>query len=204
MEALLRNDFTTHYGLPVCTEPDLVITTKEPYFEIEDTATRNLVLHTNNGNGMARLSNPALLTVSVVNYDKFMTSLPSHFEKGLKRCDMALTSQSQFILGELKDRNISKPKKKRSVRSGAKEQLFVSLTTLLAVPQIAALANSKNVKKCCYFNKQTNAPALLSTTTAFNRLSTLFQDGFKMSHPGIEGYNFELWEYLGGQTLTLT
>ncbi len=204
MEALLRNDFTTHYGLPVCTEPNLVITTNESYFEIEDTAARDLVLHTNNGSGMARFSNPSLLTVSVSNYDKFMTSLPHHFEKGKKRCDMALTSQSQFILGELKDRNINKPKKKRSVRSGAKEQLFVSLTTLLAVPTIAALANSKNVKKCCYFNKQTNAPALLSATTAFNRLSTLFQDGFKMSHPGIEGHNFEFWEYLGGQTLTLT
>ncbi len=204
MEAILRNDFTTHYGLPVCTEPNLVITTKESYFEIEDTAARELVLHTNNGSGMARFSNPSLLTVSVANYDRFITSLPSHFEKGKKRCDMALTSQSQFILGELKDRNISKPIKKRSVRSGAKEQLFVSLTTLLAVPTIAALANSKNVKKCCYFNKQTNAPALLSATTAFNRLSTLFQDGFKMSHPGIEGHNFEFWEYLGGQTLTLT
>lgn len=204
MEALLRNDFTTHYGLPVCTEPNLVITTKESYFEIEDTAARDLVLHTNNGSGMARFSNPSLLSVSVANYDKFMTSLPSHFEKDKKRCDMVLTSQSQFFLGELKDRNISKPKKKRSVRSGAKEQLFVSLTTLMAVPKIAALANSKNVKKCCYFNKQTNAPALLTATTAFNRLSTLFQDGLKMSHPGIEGNNFEFWEYLGGQTLTLT
>jgi hypothetical protein len=204
MEALFRIDFTTHYGLPICTEPDLVITTKEPYFEIEDTITRNLVLHTNNGSGMARFSNPSLLTVSVVNYDKFMTSLPSHFEAGLKRCDVVLTSQSQFIVGELKDRDISKPKKKRSVRSGAKEQLLVSLTTLLAVPQIAALANSKNIKKCCYFNKQTNAPALLSATTAFNRLSTLFQDGFKMSYPEIERHNFEFWEYLGGHTLTLT
>lgn len=204
MEALLRNDFTTHYELPVCTEPNLVITTKESYFEIDDTAARDLVLHTNNGSGMARFSNPSLLSVSVANYDKFMTSLPSHFEKGKKRCDMVLISQSQFILGELKDRNISKPKNKRSVRSGAKEQLLVSLTTLIVVPKIAALAKSKNVKKCCYFNKQTNAPALLSATTAFNRLSTLFQDGFKMSHPGIEGHNFEFWEYLGGQTLTLT
>ncbi len=204
MEALLRNNFTTHYGLPVCNEPNLFITTKESYFEIEDTAARDLVLHTNNGSGMARFSNPSLLTVSIVNYDKFVTSLPSHFEKGIKRCDMVLTSQSQFVLGELKDRNISKPENKRSIRSGAKKQLFVSLTTLLTVPQIAALANSKNVKKCCYFNKQTNAPALLSATTAFNRLSTLFQDGFKMSHPGIEGHNFEFWEYLGEQTLSLT
>ncbi|MDI9312620.1 MAG: hypothetical protein QM535_20590 [Limnohabitans sp.] len=84
MEALLRNDFTTHYGLTVCTEPNLVITTNESYFEIEDTAARDLVLHPNNGSGMARFSNPSLLTVSVANYDKFMTSLPSHFENGKK------------------------------------------------------------------------------------------------------------------------
>jgi hypothetical protein len=204
MEALLRNDFTTHYGLPICTEPNLVITTKESYFEIEDRASKDLVLHTKGGRGMARFSNPSLLAISVTNYDKFMTSLPSHFEKGKKRCDMVVTSQSQFILGELKDRDISKPKKKRSVRSGSKEQLFVSLTTLLAVPQIAALANSKKIKKCCYFNKQSNAPALLSATSAFNRLSTLFQDGFKMSHSGIESHDFEFWEYVGVQTLTLT
>jgi hypothetical protein len=36
------------------------------------------------------------------------------------------------------------------------------------------------------------------------RTIILFKDGFKMSHPGIEGHNFEYWEYLGEQTLTLT
>lgn len=204
MENLLRNDYTAHYSLAICIEPNLIIQTNDTYFEIEDTVARDLVLHTNKGSGMARFSNPNASVITIANYDKFVTSLPNHFQNGKKRCDMVLTSQSQFILGELKDRNISTSKKKRSVRSGAKDQLLVSLTTLIAVPRIAALANSKNVKKCCYFNKQTNAPALLNAPTAFNRLSTLFQDGFKMSHPGIEGHNFEFWEYLGGQTLTLT
>lgn len=204
MEVLLKNDFTTHYGLPACIEPNLVIQTNETYFEIEDTLAREIAIHITNGDGMARFSNPNALTITIANYDKFVTTLPNHFQNGIKRCDIALTSQSQFILGELKDRNINKPKKKRRVSSDAKKQLFVSLTTLLAVPTIAALANSKNVKKCCYFNKQTNAPVLINATTAFNRLSRLFQDGFRMSHPGIEGHNFEYWEYLGGQTLTLT
>lgn len=204
MEALLRDDFTAHYQLAACTESNLVITTRESYFEVEDTAAKDLVLHTSVGGGMARFSNPARLTVTVANYDKFMTSLPSHFQEGKKRCDLLLTSDSQFILGELKDRIISNRNQKRGVRSVAKGQLLVSLTTILAVSSIAVLANSKNIKKCCYFNKQSNSPALLSATTAFNRLSTMFQDGFKMSHPGIERHNFEYWEYLGGQTLTLT
>ena len=117
---------------------------------------------------------------------------------------MVLTSQSQFVLGELKDRNISKPENKRSIRSGAKKQLFVSLTTLLTVPQIAALANSKNVKKCCYFNKQTNAPALLSATTAFNRVSTLAPHGFLLANADIQNFDFELWEYSGNQTILLS
>lgn len=129
MEDLLRNDFTTHYDLPVCNEPNLVIQTNETYFEIEDTATREIALHTINGDGMARFSNPKALAITIVNYDKFVTSLPIHFAIEKKRCDMALTSQSQFILGELKDRNISNPKKKRSVSSDAKKQLFVSLNT---------------------------------------------------------------------------
>lgn len=204
MENILRNDYTAHYGLPVCIEPDLAIQTRATYFEIEDAVTREITLHTINGRGMARFSNPNALAITIVNYDKFVTSLPTHFQTGRKRCDMALTSQSQFILGELKDRDISKSKKKLSVRSDAKKQLLASLSALIDVPEIAALANSKNIRKCCYFNKQTNAPALLSATIAFNRLSTISLDGFKMSHPGIEGYNFEFWEYLGGQTLTLT
>jgi hypothetical protein len=74
----------------------------------------------------------------------------------------------------------------------------------MAVPQFLALTNNKTIKRCCYFNKQTSSPAILTATTAFNRLSLIFQDGFQMSHPAIEGQNFEFWEYLGGHTLTLT
>lgn len=204
MENILKIDFTAHYGLPTCTEPGLVIQTNEPYFEIEDTSTRQIAIHTINGRGMARFSNPSLFDATIANYDKFISSLPSFFEEGKKRCDMVLTTPSQFILGELKDRNISNSKKRKKIRKVAKIQLFESLTTLIVVPQIATLANSKVVKKCCYFNKQTCAPTIITATTAFNRLSTIFQDGFQMNHPAIEGYNFEFWEYLGGHTLTLT
>jgi hypothetical protein len=200
MEDLLRNDFTAHYGLPVCVEPNLVIQTNETYFEIEDTVTREIALHTINGGGMARFSNPKALAITIANYDKFVTSLPNHFQNGRKRCDIIVCDDGRnLILGEIKDSPNIKHHRKE-----AKKQLYESLTTLMAVPQFLALTNTKTVKRCCYFNKQTSAPSLIIATKAFNRLSTLFQDGFKMSHPAIEGQNFEFWEYLGGQTLTLT
>lgn len=200
MEALLRNDFTAHYGIPVCIEPNLAIQTNETYFEIEDTVTREIALHTINGGGMARFSNPNALAITIANYDKFVTSLPNHFQNGRKRCDIIVCDDGRnLIFGEIKDSPNSKQHRKK-----AKKQLYESLTTLMAVPQFLALTNNKTVKRCCYFNKQTSSPAILTATTAFNRLSLIFQDGFQMSHPAIEGQNFEFWEYLGGHTLTLT
>lgn len=200
MEDLLRNDYTTHYGLPVCIEPNLVIQTNETYFEIEDTVTREIALHTVMGSGMARFSNPNQLAITIANYDKFVTSLPNHFQNGRKRCDIIVCDDGRnLIFGEIKDSpNI------RQHRYKAKKQLYESLTTLLAVPQFLVLTNNKTVKRCCYFNKQTKSPAIINATTAFNRLSVIFLDGFKMSHPAIEGHNFEFWEYLGGHILTLT
>ena len=148
---------------------------------------------------MARFSNPDALTVVIVNYDKFITVLPHRFQNGRKRCDILVSDNGgNLILGEIKDSpNVKQHRKK------AKKQLFESLTTLIAVPEFLTLANNKTIKKCCYFNKQTDSPALITATTAFNRLSTIFQDGFQMSHLGIEGYGFEFWEYSGAQTLRL-
>jgi hypothetical protein len=199
MEDLLRNDFTAHYGLPVCVEPNLVIQTKETYFEIEDTASRELVLHTVFGNGMARFVNPNAINVTIANYDKFVTSLPNHFQRGKGRCDLVVCDADRnLILGEIKD----SPQIKH-YRKIAKKQLSESLTTLLEVPQILAFSKEKTIKRCCYFNKQSNAPATITATSSFNRLSAIFQDGFQMSHPEIENKNFEFWEYLGGQTMKL-
>lgn len=204
MEDLLRNEYTAHYGLPVCNEPNLVIQTNETYFEIEDTEAKEIVLHTLVGQGMARFSNPNSIAITIANYDKFVTSLPNDFQRGKDRCDILLVSQSQFVLGELKNRNIINPDKRKEIRRKAKEQLFKSLIDLLAVPRIKTLVNSKNVRKCCYFNRQSKAPNILTATTAFNRLSLTFQDGFQMSHLAIESQGFEFWEYLGEHTLTLT
>ncbi|MCH8569728.1 MAG: hypothetical protein LAT67_15750 [Balneolales bacterium] len=200
MEDLLRINFTAFYGLPVCTKPDLVIKTDESYFEVEDTSAGEIVIYTNVGRGAARFSNPVSSSITIANYDKFLTSLPHNFQNARKRCDLVISdSEKCIILGELKDSpNVKHHRKK------AKKQLLESLTTLLAVPQIYESFNNKVVKRCCYFNKQAKSPAFINASSAFNKLAAIFPDGFKMSHPGIEEYDFEFWEYLSGQTLALT
>ncbi|MFT5915816.1 MAG: hypothetical protein ACI81T_002319, partial [Bacteroidia bacterium] len=92
MEDLLRKELTTHYSIPVCTTSNIFIATDETYFEIEDMNTREILLHTIRGNGMANFSNPDKIEVTVTNYDKFVSSLPHHFEHGRKRCDILVSS----------------------------------------------------------------------------------------------------------------
>jgi hypothetical protein len=200
MEELLRNDFTTHYHLPFCAAISLIIETEEAYFEIEDTK-KEIILHTERGRGMANFSNPSKMPLTIVNYDKFMTSLDNDFQRGKDRCDIIVNSKGNqyFILAELKDSpNIKNHRKK------AKKQLLASLATLVEVEKIKEVITSKTVKKCCYFNKQSKSPQLIEAVKAFNRLATGFTDGFQMSQADIEAFNFEFWEYTGEQTLTFT
>jgi hypothetical protein len=207
MEFLLRNDFTAHYGLPTCTTPDLIIQTNELYFEIEDTASQEIQLHIAKNQGMAKFSNPDGLGITIANYDKFLSNQDHTFQLGKKRCDILVTcddGKGYFILGELKDRIIDKAKKQNQVKKGAKEQLRQTLKTIIVVPNILAYINTKSQKRCCYFNKQSTAPAPISAVSAFNRLANLFTQGFKMSNPDIEAMNFEYWEYTGDQTLRMT
>ncbi len=205
MEDLLRKELATHYNLPVCTTANIFIVTEETYFEIEDTETREIILHTTRGNGMANFSNPDKIEIVIVNYDKFVSDLPHHFQHGRRRCDILLISENNgcFVLGELKDRNINNSNKRQSIRRGAKDQLLKSLETLIDVQKILDYINTKSDKRCCYFNKQSSSPRIINATTAFNRLPNIFSDGFKMSFPNIEALNFEFWEYTGEQTLTI-
>jgi hypothetical protein len=205
MENLLRNDFTTHYGLPACTTANLSIATAEPYFEIEDTASKDILMHTVRNQGMAKFSNPNRLGITIGNYDKFLSSQDASFQRGKKRCDIIVSCNSSryFILGELKDRIIDVTKKQKNVRKGAKKQLQETLNTLVAVPSILTHINSKSHRRCCYFNKQATAPPIISAVSAFNRLPNLYPEGFRMANPDIEAMNFEYWEYIGDQTLTL-
>ncbi len=198
MENFLRNDFTTHYHLDTCTASDFVVITDDPYFELEDTQ-GEIVLHSSVGMGMARFSNQSRLSISIANYDKFVTGLPNAFQRGKRRCDIIVCDDTMFfILGEIKDSSNLKHHRKE-----AKKQLLASLLTLKAVPQILEEINRKTVKRCCYFNKQPNVPTPINAVTAFNRLPAFFAQGLQMSHAGIEEQNFEFWEYAGTQTFML-
>lgn len=197
----------SHYNLSAPATTNWFVQTEETYFEIEDTNAGEIVLHTTRGLGMSKFSNRDALDITIFNYDKFITSINDEpFKHCRKRCDILLDSSNQryFILGEIKDKALLTDKKKKNVRSESKKQLLSSLQTILAVAEINAHINQKEIKRCCYFNKQSASPAILNATTAFNRLSEFYPDGFKMSKPDIEALGFEFYEYTGEQTMVLS
>ena len=207
MENLLMNNLVAHYNIPTPNTTNWFIETNETYFEIEDTNAGEIVLHTTRGFGMCKFSNRDVLDVTVVNYDKFITSIQDErFKNNRKRCDILLYTNSDryLILGEIKDRILQNNKSESKVRSGAKKQLLSSLQTILIVPEINAYITRKAVKRCCYFNKQSTSPITLNATTAFNRLPSIYPEGFHMSKPDIEAFGFEFYEYTGEQTMILT
>jgi len=199
MEALLRNDFTSHYGIPVSTTADISQSTTERYFEIEDIGIH--VLHFVEGRGMAAFKNDSGAQIGIVDYDKFVSGLDHQWQRHKKRCDAVVYtsgSSRHFLLAELKDQN---PNGK--FRRDAKGQLLGSLPVLLQVPSLRTFINTFESKKCCIFNKQAKTPETINATTAFNRINTLSDEGLQLSYPQIEVYGFELYEYSGGKVFSL-
>ena len=74
MEDLLTNNLISHYNLPIPTITNWFINTEETYFEIEDTNAGEIQLHTVRRAGMAKFSNQDTLELTIINYDKFITS----------------------------------------------------------------------------------------------------------------------------------
>jgi hypothetical protein len=200
METLLRHDFTIHYGLPISTTQNICITTNAQYFEIEDDENRETQLHYVAENGVAKYNNANNLAMNIINYDKFITSLPHYFQQGKKRCDLIVhtTNNQYFLLNELKDRSPTP-----AVRTGAIKQLISSLTIIMNVPSINAFANNHTFRHCCFFNTQAMSPQIITATTAFNRINAISTNGFQMSNPDIETFGFRLYEYSGNQIYTL-
>lgn len=116
-------NLVAHYSLPVPTTTNWFVQTAETYFEVEDTNAGEIVLHTTRGLGMGKFSNLDALDITVINYDKFITSIQDEpFKRGRQRCDILLNSINNryFVLGEIKDRNIINKNSRKSVRKGAK------------------------------------------------------------------------------------
>jgi hypothetical protein len=200
MEDLLNNHFTVHYNLTPTQGLSISLFTEASYFEIEDDSQRELQLHYTIAQGVAAYRNSNARKVAIINYDKFITSLPVVFQQGKRRCDAILTTSDKeyFLLNELKDR---KPNSK--VRNKAITQLEDSLALLMNVPEISEFASSHPVRHCCFFNKQSMAPGFLNVSPAFNRLNTLTRGGLQMKNSIIEGYGFEFWEFSGNQVYIL-
>lgn len=196
METLLRNAYTTHYGIsqPTVTNLSQVVTSTN--FEIEDDENRETQIQYPPNKGTAVYRNRNSKEITIINYDKFITALDYSFQKGRKRCDLIVyTNQATdyFLLNELKNASF------KSARKKAKKQLEESLNDLMNVPSINTYANKFSVKRCCIFNKRVSSPPSISAGTAFNRLSSITTNGLKLSNLLIEGHGFELYEYTGGQ-----
>jgi hypothetical protein len=200
METLLKQDFTTHYSLPISSINNISKQTNAKYFEIEDDPNRETQIYNSPNNGTAIYRNPDQKVVNVINYDKFITSLDANFQKGRKRCDLIVYTKNSldyFLLNELKDANPNKGRKK------AKSQLVASLIDLMSVSSIKHFADSFNEKRCCFFNKRIIAPQPITAVTAFGRVNNVSLSGLIMANSDIESYGFSLYEYSGGQIFTL-
>jgi hypothetical protein len=200
METLLKQNFTAHYNLPISTINNISKQTSAQYFEIEDDSNRETQIYNSQNNGTAIYRNPSQKVVYVINYDKFITSLDTNFQRGRKRCDLIVYTQNTrdyFLLNELKDANPAKGRKK------AKSQLVASLKDLMSVSSIKQFADYFNEKRCCIFNKRINAPQSITAVKAFGRVNIISSSGLKMANSDIESYGFSLYEYSGGQIFTL-
>jgi len=193
MDNLLKNDFAIHYGQPISNIAGMTMITNEPYFELEDDKRGNILLYTKFGMGMARYSNPQKISMTIINYDKFFTSLSHNFQQGKKRCDLIVYSTDSpkyFLLNELKNRDY-----RDDVKQSAVKQLLESLKIIIDVKAIHNFINNYHTKMCCIFNKPPLPPTGITAIVAFSRLSSVATNGFKMSNPDIEYYGFELWEF---------
>ena len=196
MENLLRNDFTAHYNLPIAGIANIYQQTDEKYFEINDIFGEIQISNVPNSGQAAYNNLLNQFLIGVINYDKFITSLPHLFQRGRKRCDLIVYTKNNdkyFLLNELKASN------KRSSK-----QLKESLSDLLRVPSIAAFVNTFTIKRCCFFNKKIHlAPAPINAVTAFNKVNTITQNGLQVSHPQIEALGFEYYKYYNGEQFVL-
>lgn len=213
MENLLNNDFKNHYRLT--SEPILTISyvTNASYFELKDD---NVVIYETVNSGFAKYTNTNSIKVNIVNYEAFIKSLSHKFKEGRKVCDLIVydDEKQHFLLNELTDTQLKyvhpfpKPKsttgeQKPGKLAQATVQLLSTLIDLSAVVTIANFINNFQIKRCCFFNKQSHSPTPINATSAFGRINNLAPNGFKMENKEIESYGFELYEYSGNQIYRL-
>jgi hypothetical protein len=209
MKNLLERCFISHYGLTASVSVN-VRSTNDADFDLKD----DEVLIYPPGHGVAKYENPTRKEINVINYDLFITSLPTKFQQGREKCDLiAYTSDSScFLLNELTETQLryiaeftlADGTPKTGKRKKAISQLKRTLKDIATVPAIGSFIKQHSIKRCCFFNKPPLSPAGIIATIAFNRLSFTKPHGFKMSNADIENFGFEIWEFSANQTYLLS
>lgn len=200
MKQLFTTSFPNYYHQPQRDVDPQLRVTNEIYFEIEDQG-EQLRIHVQPGDGTARIENQDALDLLIFNYEAYINGFNARFQQNKKRCDFVLASdrESCFVLGELKNRNPFP-----DVAEGARRQLLESLQTIDCVPEIHAFIMGKQEKRCCYFNKQSQAPPEIEAVVAFNRINQLMPNGIEMPAPEFHLLGFRYFEYYENQTMKLT
>jgi hypothetical protein len=143
--------------------------------------------------------------MTIINYDKFFTSLSHNFQQGKKRCDLIVYSNDKkyFLLNELKDRS-----PRDDVKQGAIKQLSKSLKVIISVKSICDFISGYEIKQCCLFNKQpeTAISEEINVINAFNRQDKI-EDNSGISvlspHTDIKSFGFDFLAFSGNQTYLL-
>jgi hypothetical protein len=222
MKELLANDFINHYNR----HPEIPIQNKKlnlPHyctnnerFEIKDEVNK---IESNGEKmyGIARYLNPDKLKITIINYEKFITSLPPRVKntndivKGI--CDYIVYSPNYiyFLLNELTNTD---PKfimghentegKQEGKLAKAQRQLKHSLEVINNVPTIHNYIQRFIKKQCCFFNSYpTPVPDInaLQAFNQFNKIDTSEPD--KLIIREIEALGFDFVIYSNEQTYVL-
>jgi hypothetical protein len=209
MDMLLGNEFVAfHYDkyrhVLAATTPERIRdsvsmekhNTHDIYFEIRD-VNKNLVISTSRNSGTARFNNSNGYAIAIINYDKFLTSLPKSIQHEKLRCDCIMyptEPKTDFLLAEIKDSPSD------YMGRYAIKQLLATLLMLTTVPKIKAFIDAFPVKRCCIFKKAVQAPDPVTAPAAFGRAELLSTEESYLRNPGIEKFDFKLFRYSGSQS----
>lgn len=177
------------------------------YFELIDIS-KELNIRNSRVNGMAKYENSTSKKLIFFDYDKFLSSLPALISNGKRRCDAIIYTyeeKSYFILNELKDRDNSSSRKRKSIRYDAKDQLRQTLNELFSVPEIEEFINLFTHKICISSNAQPTPPNPLisSVIASFNPLPSIAPDGINLPDTEMNSYGFNYWDLIGEQTFKI-
>lgn len=218
MKDLLGNDFINYYNQhpeqPV-NDCKIELTIYESdFFELIDKTGKK----DGAGNdiyGSARYSNPDKIKINVINYEKFINSLPPRVKNNIKKskCDFIVYSANSqyFLLNELtntapgfiNEYKNSKGERKEGKLATAQRQLKHSLENITNVSSIDGYIRSFTIKQCCLFNSYSVPISDINAEQAFNQLDNIDSEPSKLSVSEIENFGFEFWVFSGSQTCLL-